>query len=1517
MNKPYKVLTSAALAATLVIPSVVAPIGAFAATATVEADQLVYVNDKGQSFLVSYEDYVDSLFGEGNFVTLLEGKAPTAIGVNGQYIDYGKFVDLLFDNPTLDTSALLELALEDEGNLVSGDDYVGVEFDENGNPIYGEPVDEAQVALDAATQAVNALPTVAEVKVTDEENVTAAAALVAAAKALGADVTALEAKVAALQAKIAELKTDVAVESVKAINLTTIQVQFNGDLTEDQAKKGNFSVSKGEIENVSVSGDIATLTVTGLKYGEETTVTVANPAHEATVKIPQVSELFILEVEAEKDVITSDGATNTMITVTLRDRLTGKVVEEDGVVQFQATRGGLGQTTSALQDGKATVQLTSEASATSVESFITATIADVPGAKEYVGLTNQKTIVFTPKPQEDDEGKITFVQPVFAESSQGDRFHVKFSDDISAADYKKALGAAKIAAGDFMVSVDGKGVLVKDVINLTPNTLEFILDVDRAGAFNRIEQTNIWRDAPAGNNYLRDNVIHNVSFPATVGNVVLANNDGVDFMLTDTSRPAVLGVSAKDQLEFAVRFTETVDRKTVKQDNFLLDGREIIVKADPTPQEITSAKNNNKIYVTSLTAGKYGPDEDGNVIDKRNIVTFNVHKDFALAEGEHQIQIANVGDYAQDVDPTQNKVVTDTFDFNVVADKTVPVPEIEVQSAEQWKVSFDKEVYGVTGKKIKDVFSLKSADANDTFVMTNATIANGDYIVSWIDKDGKNGGVLDPNHDASKLDGKQHFLIEFTQDWTEKYQTKTNPTKTYFASTKNPYTVTLDNVESLNGNKMAKQELDVKLIYDGESPEIAHAEQVTDNNVLTPAVRVTMTEPVKNVDTDSNPITNANNEGLTPSQDQGNVNTGVPVPTYEFVKGDKVVKATATDVSYDNYAFTLKPETGATLEAGEWTLYIRSISDDIGNVSATVSEKVTIVATEVDEQETKTQVAWAAFDDSASGNSKLLAPGTQHADKDVIYVKFTKEMKSGGTDGVSRTQNYVFMGQPLPTGSQVLKGIHGVTREWDGVTIVMPAGTWNGADGENKDFGTALNVASNIKSAEGEALTGGNEFELTDTQTGSNSLDDDLEAYYLNKDISLARSAVKGAIAKSTEDDLAVTGEDTESKPNGTAGYPNARDKGYGKINIFELDVPKNTRNFNEKVYVNGKETTIDYNGYDSTNPANSTGKAKINLAAAGFAGTAADGFIITAKDGSIIVNTRSVEDKAKPVVTEARVSDDKDKVTITFSEAVTSTNIDGFNNADFAFFGPAYGHLHEDTGINVTAVAFDVNTPNKVVLTIDGGERISDSHALSVINVKDLANNRLFSAKDGSDDVHANSVHAYLYSGHYFKKFTNGGAGVDDIVNENVKDFQILLTQADNKANTDGYSDTDAINLINQARTAYNNLGADQVDVPATDLNTLNVLEAAVALSPTIDVADNTKLELPSTVNDNTIVTWESDNTQYLNNDGTVNETPDSQMNVILVAKIKSDSNSDITRTVKFTVVIEDDGTISSVEKQ
>lgn len=1283
-----------ALAAAAIVPAVVAT-PAQAAEAEVTFAKAYYTTANGTAAFTAGE--------LGGVIASTTNKEVTYLeGSNGEVFTMTDYSGYLAANPTATPNEILT-ALSKAGKALSADQVKALDVKEGkveGGKVTVDPTAVQKTALNEAIAKAEASPKAAELK----DAIAAAKAVAAKADATQAEV---DAAVKALNEAIAkaEAATELKVESVKAINPTTIQVTFNGDLTEAQAAKENFTLSKGTVEAVKVEGKVATISVKGLTYGNTTTVTVGSPAHTAEVTVPQVSDLFTLEIttDAANDTIKSDGATKTQVTVTLKDKTTGELVDRDGIVQFQATDGGLGQTTSALVDGKATVQLTSVASATSITSILTATISDVPGAQEFKGLTAQKAVIFSPEAV--TEGQVKFVQAVSAESTQGDRLFVTFSDKISAADYKKVVTTTTGSniwptAKSWGIAIDGRYVKVKDVVNKTDNTLEFILDVDSTTQV-RIENTATWKTGtadvdgvlPLGTvtaNYLRDNAEHTVAFPTNVGSLVLANKTGIKFIKTDTSRPAVYGVTAKDQLNLEVRYTESVKHNVaIDVENYLIDGKKLELRANPTPAQIATAKANNKIIITKIENGVYTPaTATAAVKDERNLVKFVIHSDFALATGAHSIQISNILDYAGDVDVVQNKLETDTFDFNVVADESKPLASITTESPEQWLVSYDKVVSTVGTKKAKDVFKIKTNNSEDAELVYGT-----DYTVYQVDKTGVVGAELTA---TSTITNGQYFLIEFKRDWTEIYDTKANTSKTYYASTQNPYTVTLENVKSVVGNVADKQELKVTLAYDGVSPKLVTASDVytlegkqylqNTGNKSAPVtvsgkeILVTFNEPIK---VNSEGVAPA--EGLTKSQVQNDATGNVPASTYEFVKGDKVVKAevVTTSVAANDKSFVLRPVNGQQLEAGEWDVNIRSLTDDIGNAIATDHFKVTIVPTA--QAVTGTQIAWAAFDDAEAGTTAVTdadgdkaKPNLGLDDFDAIYVKFTKEMNATGANGVNRTQNYVFMGQALPIGSKVLQGIEGVTNKWDGVTILVPKGTWDGA---SNDYSVALNIASNFTAADGENLSGAYEVELFDGDVTTVKSETALEAVYTQGNGLIVSGSTKAAVLK-------AEALDTDTN---------------GKVDQVKLTTNVTvTPTVGDEILVNGQTFVYASGNGTVANPLLFNAKAATNE----ITGTAASNLKVTNTNGAILVNSGSVVDSSAPVITKAQLSTDKTKVTLTFSEAIYKDNtLATLTAADAAMFKVG--------GTDATSV--EQTSPTTVVLTVSNGATLSTASTVDV----------------------------------------------------------------------------------------------------------------------------------------------------------------------------------------------------------
>ena len=1161
---------------------------------------------------------------------------------------------------------------------------------------------------------------------------------------------------------------------------------------------------------MSIDNDkkIATLTVQGLNYQDDVTVTVSGVKAGTetladtteTTKVPAVGDLFQLVITSEDadGIIKADGATKTMLTATLKDKQTGAIVNQDGLVMFSTTKGAVAQPEVALEDGKASVQLTSAASDASIVATITVTVKDAPGAKEYEGLTNQLQVIFSP--EAGDDSATTLVKVMSAESNQGDRLFVNFSGNISAANLKTKLvaEAAKANANiknwnDLVtlgtaaqrnggINIDGQNVKVVDILQKSDKTLEYILDTDSATSVRptttEINKETVGTWTGAVPHYLRDNVTHTVTAPVTIEDFILQDNTGINFIMTDAKTPSIYGVDAKDQLEFTVRASESLAEDLVEgannavNANFLLDGKKVELRTGAVSDaDVAAAKAANSVIVTQLSVGSY---DVAKAEDTRNLINFKLHPEFKLAGGAHQIQIANIGDWAAKVDPN-NKVATQTFDFNVTEDTSKPTVSVETHSPEQWLLTFSKDVSVRTaGKSMADVIKIYKADDS-----TNALVEGTDYQVTPIDKDGNRVAAPGATATATK-----YWLVEFTKDWTVYYDTAANTTN-YFTSTKNPYKIVVEDFEDGLTNKINKTDLNVTLTYDGVSPTITSAVDVSTLENKTAngqtvtgageAVFVKMNEPVQLRDA-ANTGTKVSSP-LTESQQQA-AGAGIPVPTFEFVKGDKTIEGTiaANSIEEADKDFVVVP--ASALESGTWTLYIRSISDDVGNTSATVSTTVTVPQTQA--AVTDTKVAWAAFD---QGNANL----------DHIYIKFTKEMQAGDAVGVSRTTNYVFNGVALPTGSQVTRGIDGVTKNWDGVTIEMPKGAFDPAD---NIYTSALNVANNFKAADGEALSGPYEVQLTHTSNNSYVDKDGLltpgkfEAVYVNAN---ASAKVGDSIV------LSSTAQDSDNN---------------GKIDTVVLTLDKNSAALTatDKIKVGGK--TFKYSA--------GTGTTLVTFVKDGVNdevdGTATDSIALTSTNGAIITAVDSIIDDAKPVVTKAELNANRDKLTVTMSEKVTANTNGSFAALAVGDFTPV---LSGGATIALATNGHISTDAAKLVFDVVGGNTIANTDTIAAkVSVNDFSlntttpgtanvGNTTAKAITGSVVAKAAGVTLGAASNDTTGVAANAGTPGIDIFSVTTKSTTTEVRSI-TIADTTGLNETVFVSLTDQTAGALNNTAAE-----------------------------------------------------------------------------------------------------------
>jgi hypothetical protein len=1083
------------------------------------------------------------------------------------------------------------------------------------------------------------------------------------------------------------------VQSILALNATTIEVKISTAV--DSAAVANFTLSKGSLSAVNLSADkkTATLTVNGLVNGDTLTVVVsglkagARNVNECTKTVTVPGAVVItathIDIEASDYDILATGGTNTIIKVTLKDA-NEQIVNEEATIKFTKTAGSLAQNEVALENGVATVQLTSVASATEVISTVTAEVID---PWQYMGMLDSLNVYFNPV----TNPVPALVSPVHVESNQADRFFVTFSGPINAADFAAAY-LDEIQAGFLPAMVldgwsdreppflykDENGNLKVGVRQVTPDTLEFVLNTDDAfenGGTPQIEK-RFWMGTDQG--YLRDNATHTILFTRDIGNLVNGSYDKpLSFILVDALKPYIRGINdVKDQLTVSVQFSEAMAEDIVEalgqnmiNNHFLIDGKKIQVIAEPTIQQVNLAKANNMLIATSIQVGSYNA---GNGVDNRNIVEIKLDWRFKLGAGVHTLQGDNVSDWAGMTD-TNNVVSTQTFDFNVLPDNAPPVPTLIVQSPEQWLLEFDKKV---VVKDMVKAFEIRVGDSYQTLMNQGQ-----DYVI----------------FELFNTEAKSQFLIEFTKDWTVYYDDSyklpegrfsyTNKGINYFTPVMNPYKFIINEnwVRDELGNFCPTSQTDVTLNQDILSPQLKgytyefeteHTSYEAIRQRFGATVLVRSKEPVQII---SNALCDANSYPLTPSvlQSRG---TGVPTPTFEFVnqdtgltvKGhvpaDLSIYGIQETISQDDMQFVVVPFRALT--PGNWNLVVRGISDDVGNTNATCPWIMPIVVPDVPLPITDTNVLWAAFENGC---------------KDKIFVKFSEEMKADGDNGVQSTQNYIFNGYQLPENSNIYRGIPGVTTEWDGITIEMPGNTWNGERPDVQDgniFTCILNVANNLQAVDSDQLTGPYEFEMTDVHYCDNfNGSSDFEAVYEND--ALHPAYADGPVVSAVFEDLKKY-ENTDPE-----GFVEGHD---GKIDQITVNLTPcfifedfNSSN-NAMFFVNGEEWNYEFLG----NQAVLTAPEAVDQVDA-----SGNVFIsIKDQDGNLLVNGEAYNDVAGPAIKSLAFTNNTDKVTVNFSENIDDSTI---NPGDFAIGGDV------PAGTVVTGIDIDpFDNDNTVVLIMN-----------------------------------------------------------------------------------------------------------------------------------------------------------------------------------------------------------------------
>ncbi|WP_243187022.1 Ig-like domain-containing protein [Clostridium muellerianum] len=797
--------------------------------------------------------------------------------------------------------------------------------------------------------------------------------------------------------------------------------------------------------------------------------------------MPNAESLFSPELSFSKTQVTANAEDSVLVTFTLKD-LNGNVMKDaSGVeVAFSSTFGNLAEKRVTAQNGVATVLLKSETLDKAQNAIVTAQVVEANNKNLY-GLQKQSSIPMDPNPNSGKDQTVgaTMTQ---VQASQADRVTVFFNKDVDVAKY------AIKGTSEYNKTKDNTKADISVYSKVANDKL-----TDPASDDNANKSSQVIGIAPVQGNSralqlildkpLTDNSNVAVNFVDKTGSLNVSSTESCK--LTDSRRPAMLGVERNGLKELKVTFSEPVEASTANSTlNWVIDGVKLsddvyglnTTKATAVVGDFKVADGTDTRNVVTITLGK---DKDGNQI--------------YFKPGTHSIQGSGIGDWANLTDLNNNVMNTETLDFAIPEDKDAPNATVEVQSPEQYVVSFDKDL----------VSNLTNADIKlQKYNKDKAT---------WED-------YTKQTLKVTKIADASKYKVEVTKDWTDKdvYDTTTSHLN-YYNDSYRLVIPTEKVANAANGIKNVEQDLTLggaMTTPDLTSPVISDIKEIknADGTIVYNAI---MSEPVK--------IAVVNADGtISPSADSLDTlaegQKALPQVTAQFIKkdGSKTIDGTVSAYVKDQYDKTISVVPKTALDNGDWTLVVRSISDDIGNTAASATRDFT-VKTDAVQADNKFAVKWAFADQDTVLNPAEHGDGDNTAD--YIYVKFNKaESITGDATNVLKTSNYSLDGEPLPTGTQITANIAGYDDKDgvnDSITIKLKQGTLN-----HKNAPHVLTISSYLESTTaGDALTNGGAKTLAWNIADADGLVSDMAQTLLGSNATVGKDAAGHNVVTVTNTD--------------------------------------------------------------------------------------------------------------------------------------------------------------------------------------------------------------------------------------------------------------------------------------------------------------------------------------------------------------------------------------------------------------
>ena len=814
-----------------------------------------------------------------------------------------------------------------------------------------------------------------------------------------------------------------AISSVKALGKNSVEVMINQEV--DSVSASNFSSVGANVTSATLGADKKTvkLEVSGLEYGQDymlaaNNIMVKGEAKDfgsKAFKSLAVDEVWNLKVTPKASSLLANGADNTEVTLELVDAATGRVDAgaDNIVLDLNATFGALSSKRVTIQDGKATVILTSEFSNTGVTSKIDAQIIEASGdykalIGKVAGTANVSFVTST-------SGSVDTITLVNAESNQADRFTLFFDKAVSLDHF-----VAKDASGKYLytngstttsspVAANGEAYSHAFRVNGTDKSVE----ITQGGKTFTVKGFKPVAGNPKAMEVildkgvvLTDNARVEVEVN-TVNSINKVTKSSASFVVTDARKPEATSATAEGLNTLKVKFSEAISDATFVLDGRFVEGSDFSAEfGDFNP--VTLADNRD--LATISLSGTYNEGKSNSVLGY-------------FGAGQHSVQISSMKDFAYLTD-TANLGSTQNLYFSIVADSAKPSATVTVESPEQFRVKFDKSVSGF--------------EAADIQVQRKAS--NGSFVTV---------PVSQLPHKLTRISASE-YVIELTSDWTVIYDTAAS-NKNYY---NDEYRIFIAKEAVTNvANGLKNDDLALSLNYSGSplntpdvtSPIISQIDRVA----MTNRFAVTMSEPVK--------IAAASDEDATLAQGQA----GLGGTTAQFIGKDKdgktvTINGTVTGyannangmdnvlaVEWSNASGALTPQ--AVVDGGgstEWTLVVRAVSDDVGNTAASATKSFTVA---------KSPAANTPFAIAQNGVSGALNGSAE----DTVVIKFTEGVLTSGVSDATNPAQYTLNGKTLPSGTSIRVANNDSVAGFETVTITLPDGTLNAASNVvtvNKDL---------------------------------------------------------------------------------------------------------------------------------------------------------------------------------------------------------------------------------------------------------------------------------------------------------------------------------------------------------------------------------------------------------------------------------------------------------------------------------